>query len=167
MTCPNANPVVNENNCMGAGSQGWRLDNESDDIGGYSTKTSFNLGEAVPLKIARNAPIMPATRVDISVYRTGYYGGLGGRLIPAAGKTNVTVNNSFACNPLDPNTGKLDCGNWNVTHTIPAAALPATGVYVAKLRATDTGIENRIVFVVRDDNRATESKIIDVLPTAS
>ena len=63
---------------MGAGSQGWRLGNFSEDIAGYTTQTSFAKGASVPLKIARNAPILPQTRVDITVYRTGYYGGEGG-----------------------------------------------------------------------------------------
>ena len=97
VTCPNANPVVNENNCMGAGSQGWRLGNFSEDIAGYTTQTSFAKGASVPLKIARNAPILPQTRVDITVYRTGYYGGDGARLIPApAPRTSRSTTTSPA-----------------------------------------------------------------------
>ena len=57
VTCPNANPVVNENNCTGAGSSGWRLSQlQTRTSAGFATQTSFNLGESVPLKIARNAP---------------------------------------------------------------------------------------------------------------
>ena len=166
VTCPNPNPIVQENNCAGAGTTDYRLTNPSENIAGFSTKTSFNLGENIPLKIARNAPTFPATRVDIRVYRTGYYDGLGARLISQASANGVTVNNNFTCNPMDATTGKLDCGNWNVTYTIPGASLPATGAYVAKLRATDTGIENWIFFVVRDDNRATEARMLTILPTA-
>jgi PKD repeat protein len=167
VSCPNANPVVNENNCMGAGSQGWRLGNFSENIAGYPTQTSFAKGASVPLKIARNAPILPQTRVDITVYRTGYYGGEGGRLIPAAGATNVPVNNNFTCNPKNATTGELSCANWGVTYTIPGSALPASGVYVAKLRTTDTNVENRVLFVVRDDNRVPESRVLMVVPTAT
>ena len=119
------------------------------------------------LKLARNAPILPQTRVDISVYRTGYYGGEGGRLIPGAGATNVPVNNNFTCNAPNATTGELSCANWGVTYTIPGSALPASGVYVAKLRTTDTNVENRVVFVVRDDNRVPESRALLVLPTAT
>ena len=167
VSCPNTNPVVNENNCMGAGSQGWRLGNFSEDIAGYTTQTSFAKGASVPLKIARNAPILPQTRVDITVYRTGYYGGEGARLIPGAGATNVPVNNNFTCNTPNATTGELSCANWGVTYTIPGSALPASGVYVAKLRTTDTNVENRVVFVVRDDNRVPESRALLVLPTAT
>jgi YD repeat-containing protein len=167
VSCPNSNPVVNENNCMGAGSQGWRIGNYSEDIAGYTTKTSFAKGENVQLKIARNAPILPQTHVDISVYRTGYYGGEGARLIPGAGATNVAVNNNFTCNPANATTGELSCANWGVTFTIPGSALPASGVYVAKLRTTDTNVENRVVFVVRDDGRVPEARVLLVLPTTT
>ena len=54
-----------------------------------------------------------------------------------------------------------------MTYTIPGASLPASGVYLAKIRATDTGIDNHITFVVRDDNRAAPAKVLFVLPTAS
>ena len=165
VVCPSPNPIVNENNCSGAGTSAWRLSNYSENIGGFSTKTSFAKGEDVPLKIGRN--VATGTRVDITVYRTGFYGNTGGRLITAASATDVVVNNTFACRALDTTTGKLDCGNWNVTYTIPGSALPATGVYVAKLRATDAALENWIIFVVRDDNRVPEAKVLVVVPTAT
>jgi YD repeat-containing protein len=164
VTCPNGNFVVQENNCAGAGSSGYQLTNDSSDVAGYATKTSFAKGENVPLKIARNLPTF-GSGVDISVYRTGYYGGDGSRLILTA--NNVAVNNTMACNALNMNTGEYSCANWNVTYTIPGSSLPGTGVYVAKIRTRDTGIENRILFIVRDDNRAIESKILVVLPTAT
>ncbi|MEA2136290.1 MAG: hypothetical protein QOC68_4199 [Solirubrobacteraceae bacterium] len=167
VSCPNPNPVVQENNCAGAGSSAWTLGNASENVGGFATQTSFNLGQDVPLKIARNAPVVPATKVDISVYRMGYYGDTGGRLIAAASRTGVTVNNDFTCNPKNAQTGLNDCGNWAVTYTIPGASLPATGVYLAKIRATDTGIDNHILFVVRDDNRVPSAKVLFVLPTAT
>jgi PKD repeat protein len=164
VTCPNGNPVVNENNCMGAGSSAYEMSNYNDDIGGFPVKTSYNLGESVQFKIGRNLPGLPTSKANIDVYRVGYYGGAGARRISAASATNVTINNTQQCNPMDPVTGKLDCGNWAVTYTISASALPASGVYVAKLTATDTGIQNQIMFVVRDDNRA--SKVLYVVPTA-
>jgi PKD repeat protein len=166
VTCPNGNPVVNENNCAGAGSSGFRMSNYNDNIGGFATKTSYNLGENVQLKIGRNLPGLPTSKVNIDVYRIGFYGDLGGRRIPAASATNVTVNNTQSCNPMDTVTGKLDCGNWAVTYTIAASAFPATGVYVAKLTTVDSGIQNQILIIIRDDNRSVPSKILYVVPTA-
>ena len=133
VSCPSPNPVVHENNCQGAGSDGWRLSNHSESLGGYATRGSFDKGDNVPLKIARNVAAS-STAVDIRVYRMGWYGGLGGRLVHT--RLGATVNNTLACNAMDPTTGKLDCGNWSTTYTIPAASLPASGVYLVKLTAT-------------------------------
>jgi YD repeat-containing protein len=165
VTCPSTNPVVQENNCAGPGATDWRLNNGNENIGGFSTQTSVNKGTSVALKIGRNVPTLPAGRVDIRVYRAGNYGGEGARLISAAGATNVLVNNTFACNPMDATTGKLDCGNWSTTYTVPGSALTTSGVYFAKITTTDTGEDNWIIFVVRDDARA--SQVLFVLPTAS
>jgi YD repeat-containing protein len=167
VSCPSGNPILQENYCSGAGSTGWHLGTVDENVGGFATKTSFAKGENVSLKIGRNQPTFPATSVSVTVYRLGYYGGAGGRLISAAGASNVTVNNSFSCNAPDTTTGKLDCGNWAVTYTIPGTALPTSGVYLAKLHTLDTNRENSIVFVVRDDTRATPSKVEFVVPTAS
>ena len=167
VSCPNANPIVNENNCMGEGTTANQsaLDNYSEDIGGFPTQTSFNLGEDIPLKIGTDLGSFPTTEVDISVYRIGYYGGDGARLISAAGKTNVKVNNTLECNPENTTTGELSCSNWAVTYTIPGKSLPISGIYEAVLTdAADPTIENMIVFAVRNDSQASE--ILYVLPTA-
>ena len=168
VSCPNPIPVVDENNCQGPGTMDWRLTpgTYSDDVGGFSVRTSYARGQNVELKIARNSPTEAATNVDIEVFRTGWYGGLGARRIPAASVADVPLNNDFTCNPRDAQTGKLDCGNWNVTHTIPGGALPASGVYVAKL-TTDTWRETWIVFTVRDDARSPAAKLLFVLPVAN
>ena len=47
VTCPNANPVVNENNCKGAGTSAWQINDYSPDLGGFTTQTSVNLGQSV------------------------------------------------------------------------------------------------------------------------
>ncbi|HEY6760284.1 MAG TPA: PKD domain-containing protein [Baekduia sp.] len=168
VSCPNGNPILQENYCAGTGTSAWQLNNVNENIAGYTTQGSFAKGAGIPLKIARNQPTFPATKVNIKVYRLGYYDGLGGREITAAGATNVTVNNSFACNTPDQATGKMDCNNWATTYTIPGTALPATGVYLAKLTTADAGAwENSVVFVVRDDTRATPSKMEFVVPTAT
>ncbi|HST54965.1 MAG TPA: N,N-dimethylformamidase beta subunit family domain-containing protein [Solirubrobacteraceae bacterium] len=164
VSCPNSNPIVNENNCMGAGTSANQLGNYSEDIGGFTTQTSYNLGQSVQLKIGTDEPAVPATKVNIAIYRIGYYGGSGARLISAA--NNVTVNNSFTCNAPDATTGRLSCANWNVTYTIPASSLPVTGIYEAVY--TDLahgGIQNYSIFTVRND--ASTSKVLYVLPIAT
>src|SRR4029077_13745159 len=97
ITCPNPVPVVNENNCKGEGTSDWLFQNYDEGIAGYATQTSFNVGQSVPLKIARDTPTPGGTKVNIDVYGMGYYGGEGGRLVYSA--SNVAVGNNFKCNP--------------------------------------------------------------------
>ena len=162
VTCPAANPVVNENNCKGSGSTGWRLTNyDNNGVAGFAAKPSVNVGSPVTLDIG--AFDTSNDRVDISVYRIGYYGGTGGRLVNTA--TNVTVNNSYGCGAPDSTTGLVACDGWDPTYTVPASALTTSGVYIARLRATESGNENAVLFVVRDDGRHAD--ILYKLPTAT
>ena len=162
VTCPNANAVVNENNCMGAGSSGWQVQNYSADLGGFPTVTSVNVGQSVPLKIGTD--LASAQTINLTVYRIGWYGGAGGRLVYT--QNGVAVNNSFTCNPMDATTGELSCSNWNVTTTIPSSALPVSGIYEAVLTdKAQPSIQNSIEFTVRDDSRA--SKMLVVMPMAT
>ncbi|HSS42857.1 MAG TPA: N,N-dimethylformamidase beta subunit family domain-containing protein [Solirubrobacterales bacterium] len=166
VSCPNAVPVVNENNCKGEGSSDWLTGNYDDNVAGFATQTSFNRGTNVPLKIARNATA-GSTKVNIEVFRLGYYGNEGGRLVQTA--NNVTVNNNLTCKTAqpDPVTGEYSCANWAVTYTVPSSALTTSGVYIAKLTTVGgTALENTIPFIVRDDNPTVDSKILVVLPTA-
>jgi PKD repeat protein len=166
VTCPNANPIVNENNCAGAGTGANDVENYSENIGGFTTQTSYNLGESVGLKIGTSAASFPGTSVSIAVYRIGFYGGAGARLIPAAGASSVKVNNSLQCNAPNTTTGELSCANWGVTYTIPGSALPVSGIYEAVFTdLADGAIENYVTFTVRNDARASD--VLFVLPASS
>ncbi len=167
VSCPNANPIVNENNCMGEGTTANQsaIENYSEDIGGFTTQSGYELGENMPIKIGTDEPSFPGTTVNIAVYRIGYYKGDGARLIPTAGANNVKVNNSFQCNPENTTTGELSCSNWSTTYTIPGSALPISGIYEAVFTdAADGGIENYVVFPVR--NGKVSSEVLYVLPAS-
>ncbi|HVR05195.1 MAG TPA: N,N-dimethylformamidase beta subunit family domain-containing protein [Solirubrobacteraceae bacterium] len=166
VSCPNANPIVNENNCMGEGTTANRLSNYSEEIGGFTTQTSYAAGENVQLKIGTSAPSFPSTNVSISVYRIGYYGGNGARLIAAAGSSKVKVNNSLTCNPMNKETGELSCSNWATTYTIPGSSLPVSGIYEAVFTdLADGGIQNYAIFTVRND--ASTAEVLYVLPVST
>lgn len=160
VVCPNPVPVVNENQCH-SGTSSWAVDEYSQDLGGFPTKTSVNLGESVTLKIGRDGPVSPTRTMNISVYRMGYYEGLGARQVSSA--SNVAINNTFECEAMDPQTGKVSCNNWKATYTIPGSSFPASGVYLAKLTAS-TGDETQVVFTVRDDSHQPSSELLYVLP---
>jgi hypothetical protein len=166
VSCPSDIPVVQENNCSGPGSEGWRLVEYSPDVAGFATKSSVNLGESVTLKLGR-ANLSAASSVRVDVYRMGYYGNMGGRLITAASSSSVAVNNLFSnCAATNATTGLKSCAGWANSYTIPGAALPASGVYTVKL-TTPTGLENTITFTVRDDARTPKAKILFVVPDAT
>jgi|GEM_PF-852218 len=161
VTCPNPNPVVNENNCMGAGSSAWQLTNyDQNGIVGYATKSSFNFGESVPLRIALPSGSGSA---EVNVFRMGWYGGAGGRLVYQAKK--VTVSNDRNCESPDETTGYWSCENWENSLTVPASSLPASGVYIARIKDLATSQDNQILFVVRNDSR--KSALLYKLPTAT
>jgi len=149
VTCPNANPVVNENNCMGAGSTGYRLTNyDPSGITGYAAQGSVNLGSSVNLRIAVPSG---SGKAEVTVYRMGWYGGAGGRLVYTAKSVNVT--NSRRCEEPDEQTGYWSCGNWENTLTVPGTSLPASGIYIAHIKDLSTNADNQIIFTVRDDAR--------------
>ena len=155
VSCPSDIPVVQENNCSGPGSDGWRLVEYSPNVAGFATRTSVNLGESVTLKLGR-VNTSAASSVKVDVYRMGYYENNGGRLITTASSAGVAVNNLFAnCGATNTTTGLKSCSGWANSYTIPGSALPASGVYTVKL-TTPSGLENTITFVVRDDSRVPE-----------
>jgi PKD repeat protein len=164
--CPAPNPVLQENNCEGSGTDGWRLSEYSPNVAGFSVKTSYALGEAVQIKLGREST-KDAGTVKLDVYRMGYYGNEGGRLIKAASSAAVTVNNLFSgCAATDKTTGLKSCAGWANSYTIAAGALPASGVYTVML-TTPAGLQNTITFTVRDDNRNPKSEVLFVVPRAT
>jgi PKD repeat protein len=166
VSCPSDIPVIQENDCSGPGSDGWRLEEYSPNVAGFTTKTSVNLGEPVTIKLGR-VNTSAASTVRLDVYRMGYYENMGGRLITAASSASVPVNNLFSgCSATNTTTGLKSCAGWSPSFTIPGSALPASGVYTVKL-TTPSGLENTITFVVRDDSRVPSSEILFAVPTAT
>src|SRR6266853_1980073 len=78
-----ANPIVAEN--QQSGTAQWQIPNAgfqvADDVGnqikGYASAVSVNNGETLSISVTVN----PAQTFTIAIYRMGWYGGLGGRLM--------------------------------------------------------------------------------------
>jgi N,N-dimethylformamidase beta subunit-like protein/uncharacterized protein DUF4082/fibronectin type III domain protein len=146
-TPPVTNPVACENLQPGADPFDWQVNNAGDSgIQGFATSQSVNKGDTISFKVKSDT-----TAYHIDIYRIGYYGGQGARLIQG----NLTPTNTAAqpaCQTFQ-STGLVDCGNWNVSRswTVPSTAV--SGVYLAVLKRNSTGSEalSQIVFVVRDD----------------
>jgi hypothetical protein len=139
-----ANAIEAENCLPGSPQSAWDVSPAvgNPTIEGFSTEFSHNVGETISFKIDADAPY----RIDI--YRLGYYGGLGGRLLASVNPTGPL--SQPPCQNV-PATGLIDCGNWSVSATwaIPAGAV--SGLYVAKLVRLDNGGASHVPFVVRND----------------
>lgn len=149
-------PIVAEN--QQTGSTDWQLTRVRVDGGkfrspwieGYCRQQSVKAGETVEICVSTNPPL-PYT---LEVFRTGYYGGRGARLMtkvgPLEGKTQPTPK---------PGEKNLHECRWDVSHklTIPQDWL--SGVYLGRL-TTVPQAENEpywqsyVIFIVTDDRPA-------------
>lgn len=152
------NSIVTENVLPGNPIAEWGVPDFRDSrIAGFSTKMSLNSGETARFKIT----VQPAATYTIKIYRIGYYGGNGARLVQNLGAfVGVAQPNGMS----DPVTGLLDCSNWSesASWNIPAAAV--SGLYIAKLERTGGG-SNHIAFIVRND--ASNSDLYLQFPDAT
>jgi methionine-rich copper-binding protein CopC len=149
---PCSTPVVSKVACENdqAGTPDWQVQGPDDTIAGYTTDISTTPGSHVTFKIKTTAP---AYQVDI--YRLGYYRGAGARLVGTVKR--LTSQSQPTC-LSEPAIAFTDCGNWadSVSWNVPSNAV--SGLYYARLHRNDTGAENEIAFVVRDDS--STSKIL-------
>src|SRR2546425_11976906 len=146
-------PTVLENQQPGAGN--WRMwlhgippaDDVNQQIKGYASATSVNLGESITFYVTVN----PAQQYTMDVYRMGWYQGLGGRLMQSIPPLQGVAQP--AC-PLDAVTGLIEC-DWTASYTLTVPATWTSGVFMVQLTNAQ-GYQNYITFVVRDDARVAD-----------
>ncbi len=138
-----ANPIVAEN-CQ-PGSDAWIVRKYQGDIAGFAYPTSVNLGETVNLYVDTHAH-----PYSMMIFRSGYYGGTGGRLLKTIAATSGTTQP--ACRS-ELGTGLTTCSTWTSTYSLGVPTDWVSGIYIVKLVNGDTGGENYMLFTVRDDNR--------------
>ena len=137
------NPIQVENSKPGT--PGWddfSSDLTPDTLSGFGSQISVNQGDSLSFYVTTTAPSF-----TIDIYRTGYYQGIGARLIQSLGSFPGLHQ---AIPTPDPVTGLIACTNWTKTTTITIPSSWVTGVYLAKLTSS-TGKSSFIFFVVRDD----------------
>ncbi|MEQ1861984.1 MAG: N,N-dimethylformamidase beta subunit family domain-containing protein [Chthoniobacteraceae bacterium] len=119
-------------------------------IEGYCSKQSVLVGEAIDIFVSTT----PAAKFTIEIFRTGYYGGRGARLMqtlgPFAGKQQPV--------PAVGEKRLVEC-KWEPTTTLKIPADWPSGVYLGRLTTLpDTGDkpywQSYVVFVVRDTRKA-------------
>jgi hypothetical protein len=111
-------------------------------IEGFCSHTSIRAGETLQFYVSTNPP----SGYSVNIYRLGYYGGAGGRLVtelgPIKGETMP-----------DPEIGPRRLRNcqWPVAGALTIPEDWPSGVYVAKLTAEREGWQSYLIFIVRDD----------------
>jgi hypothetical protein len=147
-----ANPIQTEN--AKPGTSDWQLTVPVNNgmIEGYASLTSVNRGGTINLFVSTVAPTY-----TIDIYRIGWYGGAGGRhVLGPVSRTGIRQST-----PYPDALGTVDC-DWidPFTLTIPNNASDptdwASGIYLAKLTASDNGAQSHIIFTVRDDSRPSD-----------
>ena len=129
--------------------QFWRYglqpaDDATGQIKGYASATSVDHGGTITVHVSVNPP-QPYT---IDVYRLGWYGGKGGRLLASVGPLEGVRQPDC---PLDAVTGLISC-EWSPSHTLQVPLEWVSGIYLGLLR-NQRGFASFTTFVVRDDAR--------------
>jgi hypothetical protein len=143
--------IACENSRPGVPRSQWDVDGIGDPtIVGFATQFSVNRGQTVRFKVDTDAPAY-----TIDIYRFGWYQGHGARKVATITPTASLPQHQPAC-LTEPTTGLVDCGNWGVSASWRTPSTAVSGVYMARLRRTDTGGASQVLFVVRDDDRRSQ-----------
>jgi len=145
------------------GTRAWRLPGPARLIGGaahgalsaYVAEQAISAGQTQRVYV--DAP--GASSVRIEVYRMGWYGGLGGRLVLASGA--LALQRQPACSHSS-RTGLTEC-DWHPTLAFPIPSALVSGVYVVKMTAS-TGAQSDCMFVLRAGN---PQPLLVQIPTAT
>jgi hypothetical protein len=148
---PTPNPIEAENSLGGSDPATWiQPAYPPTSVEGYASETSVLPGEDVHFHVST----VEGDRYRIEVYRLGWYGGLGARLLtclPGCGLDEP--GHRYGRPQADPVTGVLRAG-WPVTDTVSVPTSWVSGYYYALLRVTsagdDTGARGYVPFIVRD-----------------
>lgn len=143
------NPIVQENKLPGT--TDWMLtyvvssNYRSKMIEGYCSKASVRPGETMDIFISAD----PATPVVVDIYRTGYYGGKGGRFMRRLGPFSVQPQ----ADPPISDHRLREC-HWQATARLTIPADWRSGVYLGKLSCEAHRYQSYVIFIVRDDRQA-------------
>ena len=146
-----ANLVACENQLSGVPQSVWDVAPVADPtIEGFADDESVNAGQTINFKVTT-----PASAYHIDIYRLGYYGGDGARLVTTLSPSVRLPQTQPPCRK-QLSTGLIDCGNWAVSASWNVPDATVSGVFIADL-IRDDGVTDagQITFVVRNDNRSS------------
>jgi hypothetical protein len=124
-------------------------------IEAYASRTSLEAGETLDVHVSTS----PASQYAVNIYRMGYYGGAGARLMRSIGPLQGTAQPD----PQDGARHLVECA-WKIGFSVQIPADWLSGVYLGKLwtvpdpRGQFLDLEMRsesyFIFVVRDRRKA-------------
>jgi len=124
-------------------------------IEAYASHTSVKAGERLDVHVST----YPVNKYSVSIYRMGYYGGAGARLMQSFGPLQGTTEPD----PRDGDRHLVEC-KWKVGFSVEIPTDWLSGVYLGKLSTLpapagqyldlDMRSEAYFIFIVRDDRRA-------------
>ncbi|WP_345377615.1 N,N-dimethylformamidase beta subunit family domain-containing protein [Pseudonocardia yuanmonensis] len=132
------------------GSDSWQIGragyavSDAGQVEGYASAASVDKGEQISLQVS----VRPAQEFTADIYRMGWYGGLGARLMMQSGL--IPGAPQQACTP-EAGTGVIDC-RWSPSYTLAVPDTWTSGVYLVVLTNAEK-YQSYITFVVRDDGR--------------
>jgi hypothetical protein len=139
-----SNPILEENELPGTSQWAIAQPSPNHEIEAYAGVTSAAPGDTVNVF----ASASKSTTFHWKLFRVGYYGGLGGRLVSEGGK--LPIDKQADC-PADPSTGLVECA-WTTTFDVKVPPTWVTGQYLFKLIRED-GFETYVPLIVREASR--------------
>jgi len=112
-------------------------------IEGFSNPDYAAVGQHIVLYVSSTAP-----EFNVTAYRMGWYGGLGGRAVWSSAETPGLVQPPC---PLTVATNTVSCDNWSASLTVPITSAFVPGDYLLKLVGTE-GQQAYVPLTVWDPN---------------
>lgn len=114
-------------------------------IEAYCSHSSIRAGERLSVFVSTNPP----SEYRAEIFRMGYYGGKGGRLMKSLGPLAGTAQPM----PADGAGKVVEC-RWEEGFGFEIPTDWVSGVYLGKLTAVGSGFQSYFVFIVRDERQA-------------
>lgn len=147
------NPIILEN--QKPGSTDWQLTRVRPDkslqrtpyIEGYCSRQSVKAGEKLDIMVSTSEPV----KYKLDIYRTGYYGGTGARLVHSFNSLQ-----GFDQGVPEPGEKNIHECDWKVSTSLTIPNDWLSGVYIGKLETLPDSPdkpywESYIIFTVKDD----------------
>src|SRR4030095_10873740 len=114
-------------------------------IEGFCSHPTIRAGDTLRVYVSTD----PVSAYRAEIYRMGYYGGSGGRLVRRVGPFEGMVQPT----PTDEDQQLVQC-RWTPGFELEIPQEWLSGVYLGQLTATATRYESFFIFIARDDRPA-------------